>query len=187
MKPTAIVATGSRAGYTLMGGAVADAETPYNAAVWNADSTLGFVPGAAVWESVELRADGEGRTPFSVRELYVGFVESADVGVGATPACTITVHKGDRSTSPSFDVGVDLIGQDYDPTWRLAELTLGSSTALFRYAQVRWRRFAVGSIQNITGFKFSVTCQQPIQLVGFQMILDSGDTAGSRTPGPRRS
>lgn len=182
--PTAMVAAGNRAGYTLMGGLLGGfSPTPHKVVVWNTASSLSYTELDAVWESVELRADPEGRQPFSVREIFVGFVESADSGP-STPGCTVRTYKGDRSTSASFDTAIDLIGQDYDPTWRLAALTVGSS--FFRYPMVRWRRFAVGSIQNITGFKFSVTSSVPIQLVGFQLILDSGDTAGSRTPGPRR-
>jgi len=183
--PTALVAAGNRAGYTLMGGLLGGfSPTPYKVAVWNKDSSQAYPVGDAVWESVELRADAEGRQPFSVREIYIGFIESAYTTSG--PGCSIKTYKGDRKTSASFGTQIDLVGQDYTPSWRLEELEVGSATSLFRYPMVRWRKFAVGSVQNVTGFKFSVTSAVPIQLVGFQLILDSGDNAGSRTPGPRR-
>jgi hypothetical protein len=163
-----------------------------NVMVWDSPSFIsGAVGAASTYESVEIRYDKEGRTPFRVRELLIGFLESD--GRTDDPGLTVTVWKTSRKvgTSPTANrvsYTAELVGQDFGTTWALGEVTLNGTEAYYRDPAVVWRSVKI-DVTTTTGFYFtlSIAAGRRMNLLGFAIIAEPTGDEASRIPGPTRT
>lgn len=177
---------------TLLCGVSAPTGGSDSVMVWDSPPFISGAEGAAsAYESVEIRFDKEGRTPFRVRELLIGFMESD--GKNDDPGLTVNVWKTSRKvgTSPSANkvsYTAELVGQDFGTTWALGEVTLGAAEAYYRDPAVVWRSVKI-DVTTTTGFYFSLVMAagKRMNLLGFAIIAEPMGDEASRIPGPTRS
>jgi hypothetical protein len=187
--PLSMHACAGRAGHLMVG--MAPGGGYHEVRLWNHPGVDDTPLVTSTYESVELRVDEQGLTPFRVRELLVGFIESdADL---ASPGCNVRVWRGSRQTATTpadsyFDTTMELVGQDFQDSWRLGSVTLNGAQSYFRDPQVTWRRVPC-DVGITTGFRFRLqtTGGRRMHLHGIAIIAEPLGREASRVSGRTRN
>lgn len=198
---TALHAAAGSTGYVLTGlGWQLGPFGPFNLAVWGYPDvgTTGSFYGASLYETTILRMDELGLQTFQVRELLIGFIETDSLA--DDPTLNVRVWPTDRQTNANpnaitpdnedgsyIDYTAELVGQDFEDTWRLGNVTLAGAQAYYRTGAIRWRRVLV-DVGTTVGFSFrlSVASGRRINLFGIGIIAQPNGEEASRIPGPTR-
>ena len=139
---------------------------------------------ACFYESNVLSLDTEMFTPFLLRSIVIGLLDS-DIETPST--LTLRVWQGPRITDPYQDFTFDGCASDVVDSWAFGNTTVGANT--FRNPQVFWRKFDF-QFNNLTGFRFAVYAGNghDLQIAGFKFVVTAQQNAkASRTAGPTRS
>lgn len=197
---TALHATAGSSGYVLAGLGYQLANLgPFNLCVWGYPDVGTFASQiTSVYETTILRMDELGLQTFQVREILIGFIESDSLA--GDPALSVRVFPTDRQTNANpnaitpdnpdgsyIDYTAELVGQDFEDTWRLGNVTLGGNEAYYRTSAIRWRRVLV-DVTTTVGFSFRLTVASGsrLNLFGIGIIAQPNGEEASRVPGPTR-
>lgn len=197
---TALHAMAGPSGYVLTGlGYQLSYLGPFNLCVWGYPDVSTFASQiTSVYETTILRMDELGLQTFQVREILIGFIETDSKT--NEPSLSVRVFPTDRQTNANpnaitttnedgsyIDYTAELVGQDFEDTWRLGNVTLGGDEAYYRVGAIRWRRVLV-DVGTTVGFSFRLTVEagRRINLFGIGIIAQPNGEEASRVPGPNR-